>query len=356
MSLEVFRQHFGEIKATFFPEPDKLRFINWYLLHGCNLSCNFCKVPRHPADIMNREQKQEALGKLRQLSTPGIPLSILGGEPTAKPILLTEAVKDAADAGFFVCLVSNGWKLSSQLIEQLGDAGLKYLGLSIDYGHGDNYGNYEKKFKLLKIANEKGIVPVVNTVLTKQTDTKNFRQLIDSALKAGLFVNPIVCSPEVPDGSFSNASIDSLPTYEQLRALISWLAWQKLKTGRVTSSFNYLKTLFDLYDVSDEGINLWHCSPNFRQSNIDQGRGFLTLDSDGYIGPCQEYPRAVQLLDIPINKLSLKAIDTRFSQITQKCPGCLYNCFYMEENIKGLTAVSQFQEGIQIGKVLSKRT
>jgi MoaA/NifB/PqqE/SkfB family radical SAM enzyme len=355
MPLERLRQYFDGVKASISPEPDKLRFINWYLSHGCNLSCDFCRVPRHPTTIMNFGERQEALGKLQQVSSPGALLSIFGGEPTANPALLTEAVRDAADAGYFVCLATNGWKLSPDLVEELGNAGLKYLSLSVDHEHGRDQKHIEESFQLLTIAREHGIVPVVNSVLTKQTGVKKFEQFIDTVLQAGLFVNPIACSPEVPDGTFSNASIDSVPTPEQLKEFIPWLAWQKLKTGRVTSTFNYLKILFDISEQSDEGANLWHCSPYFRQRDRTLGRGFLTLDSDGYIGPCQEYPRVINLLDVPSAQLTLHAIDSQLSEVTQKCPGCLYNCYFMEQETSGFTTIAEVQKGIQVGNILRRR-
>jgi len=355
MSLEVFKQYLGEIKTAVTPEPDKLRFVNWYLTHGCNLSCDFCKVPHQSVKIMDTNQRQEVLGKLKQISSPGIPLSIFGGEPTINPNHLIESVRDATNAGFFVCLVSNGWRLSPELIDQLANVGLRHLALSIDSTHDNNQEHNAQKLILLDIAKDKGIVPVVNTIMTKQTDLELLKQFVGDVLHRGLFVNPLVVSPEIPGGAFSSAPIDTIPNHDQLREFIPWLAWQKVKTGRVTPSFGYLKQLYDLPDNISGNQKLWHCAPHLRSNPRVSGRGYLTLDSNGYVGPCQEFPRIVNLLNVPSDQLSLNALDSQLSAATYSCPGCLFNCYFMEEDMKGPSLVAEIPKGIQMGNIYRKK-
>ena len=278
-------------------------------------------------------------------------LSIFGGEPTIEPRLLLDAVKDGADAGFFVSLVSNLYDLTPKLIDGLGTAGLKYLGISLDSNHHSDENTISRGFSLLDYAKSKGIVPVVNTVITSETDTQTFKQFTNNVLNRGFFISAVPCSPQVPMGEFSNASFSDSPTASQIKELVPWLAWKKFMTGRVTVSFTYLQWLYE-YGKSNNP-QFWHCSPNFRNTSFGPGKGYLTLDSDGYIGPCQEFPHVVNLLNIPSQNLSLKALNLPFSEVTQKCPGCLYHCFYMEEKQKGLATVPELGNGIQVSNVIN---
>lgn len=345
------------IRNAFFPRPGQLRYINWYLQHGCDLNCFYCKVPKQRIKVMNRPQRKEALDKLRQLSVDNLMLSIIGGETTLNPDLLVEAIQDATEAGFFVSAVTNGWGLTPDLLEEMAKAGLRYLAFSVDCDEGlDKTPNLEKALGLLSYARKKGIVPVVNAVITNRTNGSMFRLFASMIIEKGFLINPLACSPEVLDGAFSSAAPDTVPTTKQLREIILWLAWKKLVTGRIATGFGYLWTLFHS-GVSEDGmLKLWHCAPHFRgRKDSGGGRGYLTLDSDGFMGPCQEFPRLVNLLDIPQERLSLESLEKLFTPTTSRCPGCLYNCYVNEEEVKGLKAVAEFSTCIQLLCVLGDR-
>ncbi|MBZ0317921.1 MAG: radical SAM protein [Anaerolineae bacterium] len=347
-------KHREAIRIAISPS-EKLRYINWYLQHGCDLSCHYCQVPKQRVSVMDRSQRIAALSKLRQLSVKYPTISILGGEPTLRPQLLVEAVHDATEAGFLVNLVSNGWGLTPELITQLGEAGLYFLGISVDCDSKAQKSNLEKALVHHTFTRQAGIIPVINTVITRETDVNEFKKFAKAIIDSGCFISPLACSPAVPHGVFSSASSDAVPTKEQLRQIVPWLARQKLKTGRVTGTFSYLWQLFHSGTTQAGETQLWHCSSKFRAEGSKEGRGFLTLDSDGFIGPCQEFPRLVNLLELPDEHLSLQLLDESFSGTTEKCPGCLYNCYIMEEDLKGAAALLETPTLIRIADIHGER-
>lgn len=335
---------------------EELRFINWYLQHGCDLDCFYCRVPKQKIGVMTKDQRREALRKLRSLTSSSAMLSIIGGEPTLRPELLLEAVRDAVEIGYNVGIVTNGWGLSPDLIMQLGEAGLSSMSLSVDCDSDAEKHNLRRALELHHSSKKCGIVPIINTVITRETDPQKFKEFAKCVINNGCFVAALACSPEVPQGAFSNAPLHSIPDKEQLRQIIPWLAWQKITTGRVVVTFAYLWTLFNSGTTEAENPNLWHCSPNFRAPSRKNGRGYLTLDSDGYIGSCQEYPRLLNLLDISSDKLSLQLFDEAFVQTTQKCPGCLYSCYIGEERLHGTGALLETSTMISISNITTNST
>lgn len=353
MAKEVLN-HFEAIKAGFIP-PEKLRFVNWYLQHGCDLDCSYCQVPKQKVPIMDRVKRLDALTRVRQLCINEPIISIIGGEPTLRPDFLVDAIRDASEAGFFVNLVTNGWGLTPELIKRLGEAGLQYLAISVDCDTDAEKSNLEKALSLHAITKEQGIIPVINTVITRQTDSKTFKHFAQNVISNGFFISPLVCSPSVPNGVFSSASVDSVPYKHQLREVVPWLARKKLITGRVTASFSYLWTMYNSGAAEDFEPELWHCSPTFRTQKGKRGRGSITLDSDGFIGPCQEFPRLVNIFNIPLEKLSLQLLDGEFNGTTQQCPGCLYNCYNMEEELGGAKVLAEIPTIIQIADVRVNR-
>lgn len=304
---------------------------------------------------MKPDERKEALRRLRTLSSSQAMISIIGGEPTLRPDFLVDAIKDAADAGFFVSAVSNGWGLTDDLIARLSDAGLSYLAVSVDSDRTSPKRNLERAIERLGAAKQYGIVPVVNSVITSETDIADFKAFAGTIIDNGIFISPLTCSPKVPGGAFSNASRDAVPSRRQLRELVPWLAMKKITTGRVASSFGYLWTLYNLHPGQDGNTESWHCSPNFRSPSKRDGRGYLSLDSDGFIGPCQEFPRRINLLDIPPEQLSLQFLDPIFTETTEQCPGCIYNCYINEEEVHGAKALTEVTTGYQAITLFSNR-
>jgi MoaA/NifB/PqqE/SkfB family radical SAM enzyme len=317
----------------------RIRYVGWYLHHGCNLDCFYCKVPKQKIHNMNRAEAVDALTRLYAFCTKRPILSITGGEPTLNADRLTESIEDATKIGYLVQLVSNGARLFPGTIRNLRAAGLQYLALSIDIEEETRKPGINQALQILEEAIGAGLVATANIVISQDTDIKCLRKSVQDIVKSNKFVNVLICSPEVPHGSFSGALHGNVPNSEIIHNLVPWLLWKKVTTGRIMCSFTYLLTLHKLTSGSRSQLRLWHCSPNSLKSPRRHSRGYVTLDSDGYFGPCQEFPRIVNILDSSHETLTQCFTTDTFSMATEKCPGCLYNCYINAEKIRGIVGL-----------------
>ena len=177
-------------KNAISPAAWKLRFINFCLYHACDLDCPFCQVPKQKVKTMPPELRREAFRKLALIAAPGCKMSILGGEPTLRPDLLLEAVTDAVRAGFLPNVVTNGYALTEDLIIQLAQAGLDHLAMSVDVegAQGALRTDLDKALRLLRFARDRRITPVVNVLVSRQTDIGALKRFCQKVIDAKVFV------------------------------------------------------------------------------------------------------------------------------------------------------------------------
>jgi MoaA/NifB/PqqE/SkfB family radical SAM enzyme len=98
-------------------------------IRRCNIDCGYCneydKVsPPVPTDVMMRR-----IDKLKELGTSVVAFS--GGEPMLHPDL-DGLIRHIRNHGMMAGLITNGYYLVPKRIEQLNDAGLDFLQISID--------------------------------------------------------------------------------------------------------------------------------------------------------------------------------------------------------------------------------
>lgn len=159
--------------------PEGIRYINYYLSHACNENCSFCRTRDQKIKMMTREERCEAFRRLRLFTDKHPVISIIGGEPTLLPDFLIEAIEDAKKA-----------------------AGLDYLAISVDCNDVSSRTDSDSALKHLGHARKLGIIPAVNTVITRNTNTNTFKQFASEVMKNDIFVSLLVCSPCVPIANF----------------------------------------------------------------------------------------------------------------------------------------------------------
>lgn len=122
---------------------DKMRRLSWrqWLQYGpflaqlvitrrCNLSCGYCYEYDKTSQPVRCRVLERRLAKLRQLRTWVV--CLVGGEPTLHPDLLRLVAK-MRDLGFRRRqVITNGFRLTRELIEGFNAAGLTDLQLSVD--------------------------------------------------------------------------------------------------------------------------------------------------------------------------------------------------------------------------------
>jgi len=98
-------------------------------IRRCNLSCSYCNEydsssPPVPVDVM-----RQRVDRLADLGTSVITIS--GGEPLLHPEL-EAIIARIRKRGVIASMITNGYLLSRKRIQQLNDAGLEHLQISID--------------------------------------------------------------------------------------------------------------------------------------------------------------------------------------------------------------------------------
>ena len=95
----------------------------------CNIACAYCNEYDHVSSPVPIDVLVERTDNLADLGVSVITLS--GGEPMLHP-QLDDLIRHIRSRGMIAGLITNGYLLGPERIQQLNDAGLEYLQISID--------------------------------------------------------------------------------------------------------------------------------------------------------------------------------------------------------------------------------
>jgi len=138
-------------------------------IRRCNLSCTYCNEYDNyskPVPFETIRHRIELLGKLRT----GV-ITLSGGEPLLHPNL-DDIIRAIRQNALLAGLITNGYLLTARRIEELNDAGLDYLQISIDNVMPDDVSK-----KSLKVLDKK---------LEILAETAHFHVNINSVLGGGI--------------------------------------------------------------------------------------------------------------------------------------------------------------------------
>src|SRR5215467_1705262 len=116
-------------------------------MRRCNLSCAYCNEYDDHSDPVPIEEMYRRIDKLAELGTTLVTIS--GGETLLHP-QLDDIIRRIRSHGMLSGLITNGYLLTPQRIQQLNDAGLDHLQISIDNVQPD-----EVSKKSLKVLDKK---------------------------------------------------------------------------------------------------------------------------------------------------------------------------------------------------------
>lgn len=111
---------------------DKKPVVVWNCTRRCNLRCIHCYTASNPGcgdQELSTDQGKAMLDDLGEFGVPVILFS--GGEPLLRPDIL-ELIAHARNAGMRAVLSSNGTLITPDLANELANAGLSYVGISLD--------------------------------------------------------------------------------------------------------------------------------------------------------------------------------------------------------------------------------
>jgi MoaA/NifB/PqqE/SkfB family radical SAM enzyme len=100
-----------------------------YVTDRCNLDCAYCTEYDNSRPHPSLDDLKKWIRKIRELGTMRI--ALVGGEPLVHPNIV-ELVRYCRELGFATSLTTNGFLLTRELVQQLEDAGLQVMQISVD--------------------------------------------------------------------------------------------------------------------------------------------------------------------------------------------------------------------------------
>lgn len=150
----------------------------WEVTQACELACKHCRADaqpdRHP-DELSTEEGKRLLDQAREFSDEQL-VVLSGGDPLFRDDTL-ELVEYGVDQGLQMTLTPSGTaSLTPDRIQELSDAGLRRLALSLDGGSPETHdgfrketGSYTQTMQAALAAKEVGLPLQINTTVCAET-------------------------------------------------------------------------------------------------------------------------------------------------------------------------------------------
>lgn len=106
--------------------------VVWNLTRSCSLSCVHCYSSSAERSYPGELATEEAFGVIDGLSAFKVPAIIFsGGDPLTRPDILS-LIRHCRDKGIRAVLSTNGVTISGETARRIKDAGVSYVGVSVD--------------------------------------------------------------------------------------------------------------------------------------------------------------------------------------------------------------------------------
>lgn len=271
----------------------------------CNLSCTYCNEYDSVSDPVPLENLCQRVDRLAELGTSIITMS--GGEPMLHPEL-DDVLRRVRRHGIIASLITNGYFLTAERIQQLNDAGLEYLQISIDNVHPDDVSMKSLKVldkKLLLLSKYADFHVNINSVLGG--GIKNAQDALAVAERSReLGFMSTVGVIHGSGGQLSSMTAQEHRIYRQIRSM------SKQSYGRMVSFQD---------NIATGKSNKWWCRAGGR---------YLYVCEDGLVHYCSQqrgYP------GVPLENYTLDHIREGYSSVKPCAPFCTVSCVHKVSTI-----------------------
>lgn len=111
---------------------DKRPVVVWNVGRRCNLRCIHCYSQSRDQDYVGELSHEEGLRLIGDLARFGVPVLLFsGGEPLMRPDIF-DLIREATRLGLRAVVSTNGTLITPDLAVRLKEAGLSYVGISLD--------------------------------------------------------------------------------------------------------------------------------------------------------------------------------------------------------------------------------
>ena len=267
-------------------------------IRQCNLACTYCNEYDDHSDPVPTQEMLRRIDRLASFGTSLITIS--GGEPLLHPDL-DAIIARIRHHGILAGLITNGYLLVRERIEQLNRAGLDHLQISIDNVQPDDVSKKSLKVldqKLALLAEHAEFHVNINSVLGSGVrDPQDARAVAHRARELG-FTSTVGI---IHDGSGQLRSLGEaeLAVFDEIMAM----------SKRSYSRFNHFQ-----YNLSRGKPNDWRCRAGAR---------YLYVCEEGLVHYCSQqrgWP------GIPLEKYTREHIRREFYTRKPCAPRCTVSC------------------------------
>src|SRR5580698_4771816 len=269
-------------------------------IRRCNLSCTYCNEYDDFSKPVATETMTARLDRLADLGTTIVTFS--GGEPLLHPDL-DRLISHVRDRGMMAGMITNGYLLTPQRVNQLNDAGLDHMQISIDNVMPD-----EVSKKSLKVLDAK---------LRMLAEHADFHVNINSVVGGGIShpEDALTISKRALELGFSSTigiihdgSGQLKPLGEAERGV-----WDKVRnlTRRSYSRFNHFQEA-----IANGKTNDWRCRAGGR---------YLYICENGLVHYCSQqrgYP------GVPLSGYMTADVKREFLTEKSCAPSCTISCVH----------------------------
>ncbi len=305
----------------------RLEEIDLYVTNNCNLNCKFCSVKA------GSYHDEISLDRIKELIDEAVKyglsdLHMTGGEPTLRQDL-EEIIEYAVSKKLNVRLITNGTLLTKRRLDRLCDHGLKSIMISLD-GMEEYHdkvrgvkGSFQKAFKTIIYAIEKGMFVRVNSVAWKDNCDEIIKLLdLFNQMKVNVYSiflgSPLGYAIEQKDNTIDSQGWRSF--CEKVKDIVH----KKEFFTKVVMEKGYLYSDEDPKTILGLGGRGRGC---YQITNFTD---FLLIRSNGDVYPCVFFSNEAEPIG-NIHKESLKEIHDhfqknslykKFGEYPEKCVSC----------------------------------
>ena len=209
---------------------DKKPVIVWNMTRACNLSCVHCYASATPGPAPDELSFDESKRLIKSLTAYGAPVILFsGGEPLAHPHAL-ELVEMAVSGGSRAVLSTNGLLITPKEAKRLKEAGLSYVGISLD-GPAEAHdrmrgrkGAYQGALNAVRVSREAGLKVGLRLTLTK-SNQENLDEIFELLVNEAI---PRICFYHLVDQGKDPALAPERLSHEETRMAVDIIAEKTL--------------------------------------------------------------------------------------------------------------------------------
>lgn len=314
----------------------------WELTMGCNMRCKHCGS-RCSEPLQDELNMQEALDLCDQLKDIGLKIITLsGGEPTTRGDW-SQIASRLVSNGIVTSMITNGWLVDDEFIENVKNSGLKSVAISID-GLKDTHdyirrkGSFEKSIQSISKMVDNGITASVITSINKK-NINELKDMFDLFSKIGVYSWQLQMA--LPMGNFSDHD-ELMASPSDIKSIVDF-AYDRMGT----SPMIVLADCIGYYSKKSIELTEYFLQDNWSWNGCGAGKTVLGILHNGDIVGCTSV-RNPELIAGNIRQKSLREIwddDNSFAwnrkfessdldgfckecQYSQKCKGGCSNSRY----------------------------